>query len=77
MTVEAKSGKTENLSVLVDADMPAHKHGMNTKPETISKSSTSYRVDGMALHMAGDWVITVDVTRDGNTERATFPVSVE
>ena len=76
VTVTAKKGEGD-IKVVVDADMPAHQHGMNTKPETSAKGDGKYRVDGMALHMAGDWVITVDVTRGSATERATFPVSVE
>ncbi len=69
------------LTVVVDADMPAHRHGMNTKPELVPKGEQSgeqhFRVDGMLFHMTGYWVITVDVTGGGVTERATFPVTIE
>jgi len=78
--VEAKAGEVAGLAVAVavDADMPAHQHGMNTKPEVVAIGDGGrYRVEGMLFHMAGDWVIKVDVTRGEKTESATFPVSVE
>lgn len=77
VTVTAKNGENGDIQVVVDADMPAHQHGMNTKPEIFASGATKYRVEGMVFHMSGDWVITVDVTRGGKTERASFPVSVE
>ncbi len=63
--------------VSVDADMPAHRHGMHTKPELTQTGDLSYRVDGMLFHMAGDWVITIDITRDTETDQVAFPISVK
>ena len=77
VSLVAKTGDTKNVAIVVDADMPAHRHGMNTKPEITAEGPDHYRIDGMVFHMAGDWVITVDVVREGTTERASFPVSVE
>ncbi len=71
------SGGEGEISVLVNADMPEHQHGMNTQPEIALVSPRRYRVDGMLFHMAGDWEIYVDVTRSGSSERAVFPVRVE
>jgi hypothetical protein len=73
----AISGDTEGVSVKVDGDMPAHGHGMNTKPEFSAIDGGGHRAEGMLFHMGGDWVITVDVMRDGKSEKAAFPVSVE
>ena len=50
---------------------------MNTQPELVEKGERHYQVDGMLFHMAGEWVIMVDVGRDGKTERASIPVQVE
>ena len=36
-----------------------------------------YRADGMLFHMSGDWVITVEMARGTESERAAFPVHVE
>lgn len=66
-----------DLKILVDADMPAHRHGMNTKPEITNEGNLNYRVDGMLFHMAGEWVITVDITQGETTERTSFPVFIE
>jgi hypothetical protein len=77
VTIAGENATTKPLQVKVDADMPAHQHGMNTQPEISAKGDLRYQVDGMLFHMAGEWVITVDVTRDGKTERASFPVQVE
>ena len=76
VTIEASDG-ADSLQVKVDADMPAHQHGMNTQPELSEKGDSTYQVDGMLFHMSGEWVIMVDVTRAGRTERASFPVQVE
>ena len=80
LNVEVKPKQPGGLggaTVLVNADMPAHRHGMNTQPEISSGSSNSYQVDGMLFHMTGYWVINVDITKDGKTEQALFPVQVE
>ena len=63
----------KDLKISVDADMPAHRHGMNTRPEVTKFAENQYRADGMLFHMGGDWVISVRVGSD----LATFPVSVE
>lgn len=63
--------------LIVDADMPAHRHGMNTQAETRKTGDGRYQADGMLFHMSGDWVITVDVSTGGNSERASFPVRID
>lgn len=64
-------------SVVVDADMPSHGHGMHTKPETVAEGGHRYRVKGMLFHMAGEWSISVTITAGRTVERAWFPVLVE
>lgn len=41
--------------ILVDADMPAHRHGMNYTPSVINTAPGTYVADGFLLHMPGDW----------------------
>ncbi len=77
VAIVARGEAAGEFGVKVDADMPAHGHGMNTKPEITELEPGRYRVEGMLLHMGGDWVITADVTSGGETVRATFPISVE
>ena len=46
----------------IDARMPEHNHGMNVKPKIIElKAEQAYRVDGMKLHMPGDWVLYLEL----------------
>lgn len=65
------------VSVVVDADMPSHGHGMNTKPETLAEGGHRYRVHGMLFHMAGEWSISVDITAGTTRDRVLFPVRIE
>ena len=66
-----------DIELLVNADMPAHRHGMNTQPTVTPINSNQYRVDGMLFHMQGHWQINVDIKKDSVTEQALFPVDVE
>ena len=50
---------------------------MNTLPELVEKEAFHYQVDGMLFNMSGKWVIMVDVTAEGKTERASLPVHIE
>lgn len=75
--VEPNAGAATPASVSVDADMPSHGHGMNTKAETIHESGQRYRANGMLFHMAGEWSIMVEISAGGMQERAFFPVSIE
>lgn len=77
LSVKPTNADAGPLKVLVDADMPSHGHGMNTKAELVEKGEHQYRVDGMLFHMKGEWVIMVDVVGGEVTERATFPVLIE
>ncbi len=67
------------VSLDADAAMPQHGHGMNTLPYVEPDEATPGRfvVDGMQLHMPGDWKLYLDLTvgDDGPTERATFDLT--
>lgn len=77
VTVEPGAGVGQPVSVVVDADMPSHQHGMNTTPQTVHEEGNRYRTDGMLFHMAGDWSISVAVSAGKGEERAFFPVALE
>lgn len=76
LTLRSKKAVSENFEVRVDADMPAHRHGMNTKSETFDQGGGSYLVEGMLFHMKGDWVITVELIDGEVTEKVEYPVTV-
>ncbi len=64
-------------TVAVDAVMPTHSHGMNVVPRTFAEGDGRFRVEGMQLHMAGDWELLLDVRAGETVQRATFPLRLE
>lgn len=76
-TAADRTRPTEGVVVAVDADMPEHGHGMTTIPRVTRGPDGLYHVEGMRFHMSGYWEIYVDVTRDGVTERAILPLTLE
>ena len=65
-------------SIEIEADMPSHGHGMNTTPKISKLEDGLFKIEGMLLHMSGEWEIYVDVLGEGSMkERATFPVTIK
>ena len=52
----------------VDADMPAHRHGMNYRAKVSPKGDGRYVAEGLLFHMPGHWRLIFDVERGGKTE---------
>ncbi len=68
-------GKDLNsANVAIDATMPAHGHGMNYTPKhtVLSQDSNSMtvQVDGLRLHMPGEWQWLVTLRKDGERSQA-------
>jgi hypothetical protein len=76
-TAQDRTKALNNMQLQVDAVMPEHDHGMNTKPKTSANPDGSFTVAGMLFHMPGHWELYCDVTREGVTERAQFDVELE
>ncbi|MGL4635391.1 MAG: hypothetical protein ACRCWF_05370 [Beijerinckiaceae bacterium] len=66
MLCSAESAKVERI--VIDARMPAHRHGMNYKPEILAKGEGSYEARGFLFHMPGKWEVTLAVTEAGNSK---------
>ena len=64
-------------AVRVDANMPAHRHGMNYRPVVTTKSGELFRAEGLLFHMPGRWDLTFDVDAGGRTERLTSTLQLE
>jgi hypothetical protein len=47
--------------VALDAQMPAHGHGMNYRPTTTQIAPGRFRIIGLMLHMPGRWRLTFDL----------------
>ncbi|MBK8269941.1 MAG: FixH family protein [Planctomycetes bacterium] len=67
----------EEASLVVDAAMPEHRHGMNTQPRVSRVGRGQFDVEGMLLHMPGRWEIYFDVTEGAVTRRATLQLELE
>ena len=51
----AADGRPPPAALLVDADMPAHRHGMNYRPTVSALGGGRFRAEGLMFHMAGRW----------------------
>jgi len=71
-----KPGHELPLALKVDADMPAHRHGMNYAPTVRVLSPGRYRADGLMFHMPGRWRVRFDVTAGGRIEQLAREVDV-
>ena len=60
----------------VDADMPAHRHGMNYRPLAVPQGSGRFRVDGLMFHMPGRWRLMLEVETPDGPRRLEQPVEV-
>ncbi len=50
-------------SLEVNADMPAHGHGMNYQTQVVTQGKGKYLVEGLLFHMPGEWRIRIDFSR--------------
>jgi hypothetical protein len=50
-------------SLRVDADMPAHRHGMNYRAMVDRTAADRFRARGLLFHMAGRWRLIFDLDR--------------
>ncbi len=70
-----------NTSLSLDATMPAHGHGTNYKHEhsieARSANTVQYLVEGVVLHMPGQWQWEVEVRAGGARETLTHSFSVQ
>jgi hypothetical protein len=55
-------GLPNDLSIDVDASMPAHRHGAALVPLVRRTGPQQFRVDGLLFHMSGAWRIKLTLT---------------
>lgn len=70
----APAGQASGLRV--DADMPAHRHGMNYRTTVQWSPDGQWRADGLLWHMPGRWRIVLDVQTAQGPRRLTQTVDV-
>jgi len=62
--------------ITVDGGMPAHDHGLPTRPRVTEElGGGRYRVEGLRFHMGGIWEIVVTIEAAGR--RDTVTISIE
>ena len=55
ITVCPTAGTALPASLRVDADMPAHRHGMNYRPSVTALGNGRFVAEGLMFHMPGRW----------------------
>jgi hypothetical protein len=74
----AKTVKDANpVWVSVNATMPVHQHGMNTRPRVEDLGKGRFVVRGMLFHMSGVWEIVLDVAKGSFHEHAKASVDLQ
>lgn len=73
----AKTGGAAPDGLKVDAQMPAHRHGMNSRATVERAAPGRFLARGLMFHMPGVWQFVFDVQRAGDTERATRDLEIK
>ncbi|HSW25103.1 MAG TPA: FixH family protein [Burkholderiaceae bacterium] len=66
-----------DAAIRVDADMPAHRHGMNYRATVSTLSPGVYRAHGLMFHMPGRWRVIFDLPLEGRTLRLAREIDVQ
>ncbi|MHC4837068.1 MAG: hypothetical protein ACYTF3_02615 [Planctomycetota bacterium] len=66
----------EVVALEVDADMPAHRHGMITHPEVMQAEDGSWWARGMIFHMPGAWVIELEARTMEGPRSLEIPLTI-
>ncbi|WP_130482248.1 hypothetical protein [Sphaerotilus mobilis] len=61
----------------VEADMPAHRHGLNYRVQLRQTAPGRYRADGLLLHMPGRWRLLFDLGPAQSPQRLVRSVDVD
>ena len=67
----AKPGAPAPPGLKVDAQMPAHRHGMNSRAAVEQTGPGRFIARGLMFHMPGVWQFMFDVQGEDGAERAT------
>jgi hypothetical protein len=72
-----REGQPRPATLRVDADMPAHKHGMNYRPSVRPQGPERFVAEGLMFHMPGQWELTFDVNVGAARETLRSPVRID
>lgn len=76
--VETADGQlVEEATITVDGGMPAHGHGLPTRPQVTGYlGNGDYLVEGMKFQMTGYWVVVFTIQANGQTDSVTFELEL-
>jgi len=67
--ISAAGEPVTNAELVVEGGMPAHDHGLPTRPRiTEELGEGNYRLGGMRFHMQGEWEISIEIKAAGKTD---------
>ena len=62
---DGRGEPVENADIEVDGGMPAHDHGLPTRPRVTEELGDGYyRLDGVRFHMGGEWEMLFTIRAD-------------
>jgi hypothetical protein len=64
-------------NVVLDAQMPAHGHGLNYRPTATEIAPGRFRVTGLMLHMPGRWRLTFDLMQGDRRTRLAHEIDLK
>ncbi len=65
----ADAGKALPQTLRVDADMPAHRHGMNYRATVKGLGEGAFLAEGLLFHMSGRWRLRLDLGQGAEVVR--------
>jgi hypothetical protein len=68
--------KVPDFKISFDARMPAHNHGMITKPRVVKKTANEFLIEGLKFHMAGDWLISFKIQNKQYNGQVEIPLKL-
>jgi hypothetical protein len=77
VVVCAAPGRAPPAALRVDADMPAHRHGMNYRTSVQALGDGRFVAEGLMFHMPGRWRFIFDLGDATQPVRVTREVDVE
>ncbi len=77
--VETAAGQAIDTPELrFDGGMPQHGHGFVTSPRVTRRlGPKEHLIEGVKFHMAGDWVLQLDIRADEGTDTIRIPIRVD
>ncbi len=73
----AEPGQPAATALKVDADMPAHRHGMNYRATVKGAGAQRWQAEGLMFHMPGRWRFLFELATPQGVRKLSHEVEVE